>query len=43
MIIKREKIYIKKDGIFHNVIKCNSYWLLGFIPLFVNHTIIDRR
>lgn len=43
MIIKREKFYIKKDGLFTNLIKSESYWLFGFIPLFINHRIVERK
>lgn len=42
MIIKREKILTKKDGIRINVIKRTSWWLFGIIPLFINNKIIAR-
>ena len=31
MIIKREKIYTKKDGIHSNVIKRTSWWLFDIV------------
>ena len=42
MIIKREKIYTKKDGIYRNVIKRTSWWLFGIVPLFVSNKVIAR-
>lgn len=42
MIVRREKIYTKKDGNFINTIKRTSYWLFGIIPLFFDNEIIYR-
>ena len=43
MIVKREKYYQKKDGIYRNKIKRVSYWLFGIIPLYFNNTIYERK
>ena len=43
MIVRREKIYTKKDGNFTNTIKRTSYWLFGIIPLFLDNEIMHRR
>lgn len=42
MIVKREKIYIKKQGIYMNQIKRIIYLLFGFIPVFINYKIISQ-
>lgn len=43
MIVKKEKIYKKKNIIHYDVIKCTGWWLFGFIPLFLNYQIIGRE
>lgn len=42
MIVKRERIYIKKQGIYLNQIKRTIYLLFGFIPVFIKHEIIRQ-
>lgn len=42
MIIKREKIYRKRNGIYNDTVKRTGWWLFGFIPLFINYKIIGR-
>lgn len=41
MIVKRQKIYKKKRSIYMDTYKVTSYWLFGFIPIFVNHELIS--
>ena len=43
MIIRREKIYKKKRGIYYDTIHCISWWLLGFIPIYMNYRIINHE
>lgn len=43
MIIKREKIFKKKAGIFNDTYKRTSYWLFGIIPLYINNQFICRK
>ena len=42
MIIKREKIYTKRDGFYTNTIRSTSWWLFGIIPIFIYKEIIGR-
>ena len=42
MFVKREKIFWKKQGIHKVWIKRESYWLFGFIPLYIKNTIVGR-
>ena len=43
MIIKREKFFTKKEGIFTDTYKKTSYWLFGIIPLYIKNEFIARR
>lgn len=43
MIVKKEKIYKKSDGIMVNTIKSESWWLFGIIPLYIRREIINRE
>lgn len=42
MIVKREKVYIRKNGIYREKIYRKSWWLFGIIPIFINDEIIER-
>ena len=43
MIVERERVYDKKDGVWTNTIKSTSWWLFGVIPLYIRKEIIRRR
>jgi hypothetical protein len=42
MIVERERIYKKKDGVYTNIIRSTSWWLFGIIPLYIRKEIIKR-
>lgn len=41
MIIKREKLYRKKHGIYMDTYKRTSYWLLGIIPIYIDNKLLN--
>ena len=42
MIVKRERIYTKKESIYTYTYKRTSWWLFGVIPVFINNKILGR-
>lgn len=42
MIIKIEKVYTRKSGIYTEKIHRKTWLLLGIVPLFINNKILER-
>lgn len=43
MLVKREKIYIKRSNFSTETIKKTSWLILGIVPIFVSYKIMARQ